>query len=207
MVIRSILKKNKKGAFELSISVMIIVVLAITLLIMGLVLLRNIFGGATESIDTLSSKVKDEINKIFTDEGKKIVIYLGQDKTAKIKANTQNFGIAIGAKTSTGAKVQSRSDLQYRLELDQTSSTNCVRILGVAQTESLFVQKMGDWNDMLEFQGDSALDIVQLTVPEGTPLCTQKVLVTVRDKTVNTGGDIVGGDFFIIQIVRSGVFG
>ena len=66
---------------------------------------------------------------------------------------------------------------------------------------------MGDWNDMLEFQGDSALDIVQLTVPEGTPLCTQKVLVTVRDKTVNTGGDIVGGDFFIIQIVRSGVFG
>ena len=200
------LLKNKGGAFELSVSTMIIIVLAITMLIMGLILIRNIFSGATESVDSLSNKVKTEIDKIFTDENKKIVVYLGEDKTAKIKAGTDNFGIALGAKTKTGGSVQDYSDLQYKLELDEEARENCINVLGRAQTANFFKQNLEVWNNFDEFQGDTSKTIVQVGIPEGTTLCTQKVFITVTDKTVNPQGDIVGGDFFIIQIVRKGVF-
>jgi len=198
--------ENKRGAFELSVTTMIIIVLAITMLIMGLVLIRNIFGGATESIDSLSSKVKTEIDKIFTDENKKIVVYLGEDRTAKVKAGTDLFGIAIGAKTATGSRVQARSDLQYKMELDETARENCAAILGKTQTTNLFKQDIGEWTDFDEFQGDTSKSIIQIGVPEGTTLCSQKIFIEVRDRSVNPEGEIVGGDFFIVQVTRKGVF-
>lgn len=197
---------NKKAAFELSITTMIVIVLAVVMLIMGLILIRNIFGGATESIDTLSEKTRAEINKIFTDENKKIVVFLGQDKTAKIKAGTENFGIAIGAKSVTGSKVEDYSDLQYKLMLDDATRENCFNTIGQSQTTSLFKQNLDEWLNFDAFQGDSAQAIVQMGIPEGTTLCTQKVNILVRDRSVNTEGEIVGGDFFIVQIIRKGVF-
>jgi len=198
---------GKRGAFELSITTMIVIVLSITMLIMGLVLIRNIFTGATDSVDSLSSSVQEEINKIFTDENKKIVIYVGEDKTAKIKAGTNNFGVVIAARTNAGSEVTSKEDLQYKLELDSDTEGNCVDAIGIEQTKAFFNTKLDTWNNMPQFSGtDSAGDIITLDVPEGTILCAQKVFVTIRDRTIDLDGDTVGGDFFIVEIIRSGLF-
>src|SRR3989344_8659617 len=126
---------NKKAAIELSIGTVVIIVLAMSMLILGLVLVRNIFTGAIDSVNDLDGKVKGEISNLFTEEGSKIAIRLGSDKTANIKAGKGPQGIGFGAKSPDGDALKGRGDLKYRLELESKTDSpgNCVDKLGMAK--------------------------------------------------------------------------
>lgn len=194
---------NKKAAVELSIGTIVIIVLAMTMLILGLVLVRNIFTGATDSVDELNDKIRNEITQLFTDEENDIVIRLGSEQTARIKQGTENFGIPIGARTPDGSTAGSRSRLQYKLTLDEATSNNCVKILGKKQTESLFKTRLNTFNSFDEYEGSDLYVLVEVSIPKGTAVCSQKVLVDVTD--TETKQD-VGGSFFKIDIIKSGLF-
>ena len=86
--------RRKEGALEMSIGTIVVIVIAMAMLILGLVLVRTIFTGATESIGTLGDKVQDEIAGLFADEGPDVVVKLGTGQTAKIKPGSDTFGIA-----------------------------------------------------------------------------------------------------------------
>ena len=98
-------KRGKKAAFELSVTTMIVIVLAITMLILGLILIKNIFTAATESVDELNDKVSNEIDKIFTDEDKKIVEHQEMNR----------YG-AVCVATLTGATVTMVENIQGKVE-------------------------------------------------------------------------------------------
>jgi hypothetical protein len=85
--------RGKKGAVELSISTIVIVVLAMSMLILGLLLIKGIFSGATYNVNKMNDKVKDEINKLFV-EDKRVVLYL-DNNGADVKQG-QVYGIAWG---------------------------------------------------------------------------------------------------------------
>ncbi len=191
--------KQKKAAMELSISTIVIIVLAMSMLILGLVLIRTIFTGTTESINELNEKVKGEITDLFVDESSKLVVKLGSDRTARIRAGTENFGIGIGAKTIDGSTVT--KDLKYKLSLDDSARENCLSILKTKKAEELFKQKMSIFSEFDRFQGDTAFAIIEISIPEGTPLCTQKVYIDVRD-----GNEDLGREVFIIEVVRKAFF-
>ena len=76
---------NKKAALELSIGTVVIIVLAMSMLILGLVLIGNIFEGADESVNVLNDKVLNAMSSLFTDEGEDVIVKLGPDQTAKLK--------------------------------------------------------------------------------------------------------------------------
>src|SRR3989338_5454326 len=57
--------RQKKGALELSISTIVILVIAVTTLIMVMVLTRNIMCSALGLTGDVNSKVKSELNTIF----------------------------------------------------------------------------------------------------------------------------------------------
>ncbi len=193
--------KNKKAAIELSVSTIVVIVIAMTMLILGLVLVRSIFTGATESVDNLNDKVKSEISGLFSDERTDIVVKLGSDKTARIKQGTDSFSVGIGARTLDGSKTD-RDRLSYKLTLDQTSD-NCVKKIGLAATKALFITSLNAENKFTDFSGSESYSRVQLKIPKGTTLCTQIVFIDVKDTQSNTD---VGGSSFIIEIIKSGFF-
>ena len=199
--------ENKKGAFELSVSTMIIIVLAIIILIMGLTFLRKIFGGATDSIDTINEQMTKEINKLFTDEKQTIVVYLA-DKTASVRAGTTNFNFWIAAKTKYGNDVTSREDIQYSLTLDKTSS--CYK-QNPTMVEKWFTDKLSstemNYNPVREYQGDTGYARIQISLPEGTRLCTQTVLVDFIDNSNADQQELpIGGTSFTIEVLRQALF-
>ncbi len=194
---------NKRGAFELSIGTLVVLVIGLTMLILGIVLVTNIFGGATDSVDTINEKVKNEITTLFSDASKDVIVRLGSGNTARVKAGSESFGIAIGAKTKDGSSTD-RDRLKYKLTLDSTTSNNCVRLLGQSRAEGLFITSLNTENNFDEFDGSNAFAIVQLKIPDGTAECTQKVFVDVKDSKTNEN---VGGSFFIIDIISGGFFG
>jgi len=84
---------RKKAAIELSMSTIVILVLAMSMLILGLVLIRTIFTGATGNVATMNEKVKGEISKLF-EEDTRAVINL-PNGLASMKQGEQ-FGVSFG---------------------------------------------------------------------------------------------------------------
>ena len=67
---------QKKAAVEMSVGTIVTIVLLMTTLILGLVLVRTIFSGAIENINSIDQSVKNEINKLFAeDNARKVVVY------------------------------------------------------------------------------------------------------------------------------------
>ena len=198
--------QGKKAAFELAVTTMIVIVLSIVLLIMGLILIRNIFTGSIEAFDVLERKTIDEINKLFTDENQKILIYLGEDKLAAVKAGESNKGVLVAARTIDGNRVGDYSEVQYKLTLDEANPKNCVNKLGTQRTQNFFGSPFEEWLDITDYNADVAKTVLRISVPEGTTLCSQLVKIQFRDRTVNSEGDPIGGSSFTLDIRRQGLF-
>jgi len=70
---KSILYK-RKAAIELSMTTVVVIVLAMTMLALGLTLVRTLFKGAIFTAQGLSENTQKEIDKIFSEEGKDLVL-------------------------------------------------------------------------------------------------------------------------------------
>ena len=150
-------KRNKKAAIELSINTIVIIVLAMSMLILGLVLVKNIFDSAKYNVDGINDKVKDEINKLFSDDIKSVV-YL--DNTgAKIKQGEQ-YGIAWGIQnTGKSQKFSWTTEVQ-----DSSIQQKC----GVTDKEALAWVSTGEKGDVELTSGDKYQDVLFFNIPEGS---------------------------------------
>lgn len=199
MVKRGIIK-NKKAALELSIGTVVILVLAMSMLILGLILVRTIFTGATGVVKELDEGVKQEIKNLFIREDDLITIKLGAEKTARIPADGEIYNIAFGARTIDGSRVDSKT-FKYKLSLDTDTRENCVSKIGERRVEQFMKQGLNSKINFDEREADKAFALVEIEIPKGTPLCSQKVFIDVEDK-----GENIGGDFFKFEVIRKGFF-
>ncbi|MEK6825340.1 MAG: hypothetical protein AABY00_00985 [Nanoarchaeota archaeon] len=196
---------NKEGAIELSIGTIVIIVLGMTMLILGLILVRQIFSVATKSVDSIDGQIKDEINKQLGSQEGYILVYTGDGKdTAKVKPGSGNFGIAVAARTPDGSATD-RNRLQYRLSLAAPTGRSCIdaKVLGDQRTMDLFKTPLNKQNVFDKYEEDKARALIEINVPSGTPECTQKVLIDVTDTKT---GQSVGGSGFLLEIVKGGFF-
>ncbi len=205
-------KRTKKAAFELSMSTIVIIVLSVVFLILGLVLLRTIFGVATTSVSDLDNKLKSEMTKIFADEDTSSVFIRPENGEIKVRAGTTNFGFIVGARTANGNTIGNWPEMQYRLVLDENS--DCYKKLkpeivkkwfagiNIASSD-LDTQTYNNIN--WAKQDDVGLARIQLTIPKGTILCTQTVRFDFIDKT--NPGEIIplDGGAFSIEILRKSI--
>jgi hypothetical protein len=201
-------KRGKKAAIEMSMSTVIIIVLAVSFLILGLILLRNIFGNATTSMGTIDDKLKNQLSSLFADEEQQIFIK-PDDGQLKIRAGTTNFGFVIGARTRNGNDVAKRSDIQYRLVLDKNAPNNCLKKITEAKVRSWFVGSKiatGEsdltYNSITDYKADQGFVRIQIDLPSGTVLCTQTVYYDFVDKTDPTLERPIGGGSFTVEVIR-----
>lgn len=192
------MRRSKSGAIELSMSTIVIVVLAMALLIGGIVLVRNILSGANEVVSLANENVLKEINSLFS-EGSDIVVKLGSSKTAKVRADGEPAGVVFAASTIDGDG--DTRDMKYILSLDSAARENCLTELGEPETKLLFDQKFEEEIKFIQSNMGIAATQIIVQVPEGTKLCSQKVLIEVFD-----GENFIGQDYFIVQITKPGLF-
>jgi len=180
---------NKKAAIELSIGTIVIIVLAMSMLILGLTLVRTIFKGATYNVDQLNKNVEGEINKLFNEkEGIKTIIYLPNNQ-ADIKKGT-SYGVAFGIKnTAQGENFAGK--FAYKI---QASSVQTGCKLSLAQADSYVI-----------LGSSGSIDIVPGTEPKfrlakvqpsaSAPLCEINY-----DLIVTKDGQAYDTNFFIVKI-------
>ncbi len=198
---------SKQGAFEMSMSTIIIIVLSVSFLILGLVLIRNISSVATKSINTIDDKLSSELQKIFTDETKNLVIYSGTDRLVKVRAGTSNFGVLIASQSLANIRIDNASQIQYKIELvEDSSSRSCIRVLTKTRTMALFNDRFNVWLDSYDADGPISRKIIYIHIPSDTPICTQTVRVTATDRTADPEGETIGFQTFTIEILKKGLF-
>ena len=155
----------KKGAIEMSIGTIVIIVLSMSMLILGMILVKNIFSGATENVLQMNDKVKDQINKLFV-EDKRTVVYL-PNQIAKIKQN-EDWGVAFGVKNLERGTAEA-GRFHYDVSVsDPDVRTKC----GIGERDVESWIKTGRSDDMTISPGQSYFGIIRFLVPEGAPLCT-----------------------------------
>src|SRR3989344_3956769 len=112
-------KLTKRGAIELSVGTVVIIVLAMSMLILGIVLIRNIFSGATTSVTQIDQGVKDEINKLFSqNQDRKLILY-PTTGIVEIEQGSQDSGFAISIRNIE--KIDPK-DFSYQVIADDKGS-------------------------------------------------------------------------------------
>jgi len=96
---------DKKGAIELSIGTVVIIVLAMSMLILGIILIRNIFTTAGNAVTEIDQGVKNEINRLFAAGRERTLILYPDSKVIEVERGSSGSGfvVALGNKDQSSA--------------------------------------------------------------------------------------------------------
>ena len=189
---KSILNR-KKAAFELSMTTVVIIVIAMVMLILGLTLVRKVFETGTGFIDLADSGVRSKLNKMLGDEGRDITIGLA-DKTAKIVPGDDNAG-SVPLVVETSGMAADPDELSYKVSLGNTGT--CTK----TAVNSFFITELDKSYKFDEWEGSAAYANILIKVPNNAKLCTQQFTVDVFAGTEN-----LGRTSFTLKVVRGGFF-
>ncbi|PIN91468.1 hypothetical protein COU57_00485 [Candidatus Pacearchaeota archaeon CG10_big_fil_rev_8_21_14_0_10_32_14] len=185
-------KKNSetRGAMEMSMGTIVTIVLLVSVLVLGLVLVRSIFSSAKGVVDLTDQQLRGEVEKLFSEE-KKLVIYPGT-RYVDIKQGKTD-GVGIGIKNLNRGTTE-EDKFSYTVEV---SDPDLRRKCSVTEkdVEGWIVTGRQEINIPLPV-GEFSSQKVLFEIPVGAPLCTFRMRVNVKDGTSS-----YATDFFDVKIV------
>ena len=159
--------KNKKAAMEMSVGIIVTIVLLMTVLILGLVLVRTIFSSSVENIDSIDQAVKGEINKLFAEDDTRKVIVYPPTRLVTIKKGNQDY---LGFGFSIRNVDVEQGTFQYRVFVNDPDIRNKCRI-NAEEAES-WIKVGGSGN--IDLNAGSSMEepeFVRFLIPENAPPC------------------------------------
>ena len=168
----------------MSVGTIVTIVLLMTVLILGLVLVRTIFRSATGAVDLTDQQLRNEIQKLFSEE-KKLIIY-PNSRLIEIKQEKIN-GAGIGIKNLVLGSSGSNS---FSYEINVEDSSKCGNV------------DVEDWIEVGKKADNIPLAVGEFTsikvlfrIPTGAPLCISRFRVNVK-----IDGNDYATDFFDISV-------
>mgnify|MGYP001603209091 FL=1 len=177
---------NSRGQMEMSVGTIVTIVLLVTLLILGVVLIKNIFKSTKGVVDLTDQQLKSEIGKLFGDDSK-LAIYPGT-RLIEIKQEATD-GVGFGIKNLQQG-VSGTDKFSYIVSASDVADCGIAKDVAenwitVGKTES----------DLAIPIGDMVVRKVSFRIPVGAPLCTARFKVEVK-----MGSTIYASDFFDLNI-------
>lgn len=166
--------RGKKAAIEMSIGTIVVVVLAMSMLILGLVLIRTIFTGAKNVADMTNDQLTNQISQLFGAD-QKVAVYPNSKKIDIVQGTPNGFGIGI-----KNLRTGSTSAVKFSYEVvvsDPDVQTKC----GVSDTEiSKLITTGRSGPEMDIASGEVYSAPVLFSTQTGDPLCTVRFRVDVK---------------------------
>ena len=171
-----ILPKSKRAAMEMSVGTIVTIVLLMSVLVLGIFLIQKIFKTGTSAIDQVDTKIQSEIDRLFADEDKSVVVYPKEREITISKGDSGGFGFSIMNKEQTAGS------FSYVILVGEIGS-GCQ--LSKEQAESLIV--LGKTGTNIDLPSGSKLDdaiFVKFNIPETAPLCQIRYSLDVENNGV-----------------------
>jgi len=171
---------EKRGAIEMSVGTIVTIVLMVTMLILGIVLIRNIFSSAKGVVDMTNAQLENEINKLFSEENE-IAMY-PSTRYIEIKQDAidaMGFGIKNLKEGASG-------DVTFSYQVSVSDLGNC----GVSEevAESWIILGKAE-ADIAIPSGGSAIRKIRFQIPVGSPLCIVRYKIEVQENGENYASD------------------
>ena len=166
--------KNKKAAMEMSVGTIVTIVLLMTVLILGLVMIRTIFKGSIENINSVDQSVKNEINKLFSEDTSRPVVVYPTSRLIIIKKGNQDYlGFAFSIRNLETEKQT------FTYEIKTEGNSDCK----ISSQEALSWIKAGGRGSTTVSASSSMTDpeFVRFLIPSTTPACLIRYNVMVND--------------------------
>jgi len=147
---------------EMSVGTMVTIVLLMIVLVLGIFFIQRIFRTGTTAIDGIDAKIQNEIDNLFTQEGKKLVVYPKEREISIEQGEDGGFGFSVENKDTVSG------EFSYLVSAGEIAS-NCQ--LTIAQADSLII--LGKSGTFSLASGNKLEDaiFVKFDVSETTPLC------------------------------------
>jgi len=173
---------NNKGAIEMSIGTIVIIVIAVTMLIFGIVFVRSIMCGAIGLTSDINDNAKGEIDKLFASSGGRVQC-IGSEKVAMVP----------GVTNAVRCSVRAEEAAEYEFKI--------TKIIGSKSKE-----KVADWAVTSGWKATIAPDdtetkkILRLAIPENAP--EEDIFVTVE---ILKAGTVISTKDLDFEIRREGI--
>lgn len=179
--------RNNKAQMEMSVGTIVTIVLLVTLLILGIVLVKNIFSSATSVVDLTNAQLTDQINKLFSADSKTAI--LPNTRLITIKEGATPDGAGIGIKNL----LQGASEnVTFSYAVNVSDAGNCG--IDTSAIEKWIV--LGGHEESISIaSGDSISRKVEFQIPVGAPLCTARYAVDVYEN-----GQPYASDYFDVNV-------
>ncbi len=171
---------------QMSIGTVVTIVLLMTVLVLGLVLVRTIFSGAIENVESIDQSVKNEITKLFSeDDSRKVVIYPASRKVMIQKGNDDYLGFAFSIRNIETTE----GEFTYEVFVnDPNIRENCN--INIEEAESWI--KLGRTGSLNIPPGTSMTDpeFVRFLIPDNAPPCAIRYGINIEKNRLQYGSTL-----------------
>jgi len=175
-------KRRKKAQMQMSMGTLVTIVLLTMVLILGGYFVSKIFTGATENIEGIDTAIKNEINKLFSqDSSKTIVIYPAtREVVIKKGEDSRGFGLSIrNVEDEAGT-------FSYEIKADQVSCN-----MQLSEADDLI--SLGDKGTNIQIPAGNVMEypvFVKFNIPETAPPCEITYWITMKKGTEVYGSSV-----------------
>ena len=164
--------KSKKAAMEMSVGTIVTIVLLMSVLILGVVLVKNIYDSATNAIDVIDKSLTDEMSKLFSQDTSKKIIIFPPSRKIDIEKGEQGYGFAFSIRNVDNEE----GIFSYEVSAGET---DCSSLSVEDAGDFLGLGKSGEVN----IAASSVMEnpkLVTFNIPETAPGCSVSYLVDLK---------------------------
>lgn len=158
----------------MSVGTIVTIVLLMTVLILGLVLTRTIFTSSVENINSIDQSVKNEINKLFSeDDSRELIIY----------PPTRNIQVENGEQGGFGFSIRNIESSDRIFNYDVTHSSNSC---GITPSAAQNLMVLGQSGSGINIRSGNSLDnpiLVRFDIGQAVPVCSIRYNLQVSDQS------------------------
>lgn len=179
---------DKRAAIEMSVGTIVTIVLAMTMLIGGIMLVKNIFSGAGNIADITNEQALKQVTELYG-EDKKVAVLPASDKYKFSVGETSSIRIVI----QNLVKGKDSGSGTFSYEMSPLDLEDC----GFSESE-VYSWIIGEKEDGISIApGENYQSVVAINIPDGTPFCTFRI-------RINTfyGSDSYEPTMIIVETVK-----
>lgn len=162
--------QNKKAAMEMSVGTVVTIVLLMSVLILGLVLVRTIFTGAKENIEGIDQNVKNEINKLFSDDSSKKIVVYPSTRFVRIKKGTESQGFGFSIRNVGESEGTFSYEIGVALKTSGKTDSSC----DMSENGANNLITLGKEGSNIKIPAGNIMEqpiFVRFNIPENAPPC------------------------------------
>ncbi len=161
---------GKRGALELSLTTIIVVVLCVLFLIMGIVMLRNMSCAAMNGIQKVDDYTTSQLRDLFSETNKVAVIKQSNDIQRGVE-----YGVAFAIKNDGS----SNNQFSYSIVVDDLGTCNIDK-----KTAESFILTGKIGNAVIPIDSDYS-GLINMEIPSTIPSCNLRYSIIVKNGEQN----------------------